>query len=94
MAEMPPTTIHDAAGLPGAVPVGPSSAGGAGVPGNRAGGDPGSTLTKLPVVVVAALAAGQFLVGLDASVATVALPRIQRETRLTRAGRVRLGELR
>lgn len=36
-------------------------------------------VTKLPVVVVAALAAGQFLVGLDASVATVALPRIQRD---------------
>ncbi|MCP4434541.1 MAG: MFS transporter [Actinomycetia bacterium] len=30
-------------------------------------------------MVVAALAAGQFLVGLDASVATVALPRIQRD---------------
>lgn len=79
MAEMPPTTTQDAAGLPGAGQGGPSSAGGAGVPGNRAGGDPGSTLTKLPVVVVAALAAGQFLVGLDASVATVALPRIQRD---------------
>lgn len=36
-------------------------------------------VAKLPVVVVAALAAGQFLVGLDASVATVALPRIQRD---------------
>lgn len=34
---------------------------------------------KLSAVVVAALAAGQFLVGLDASVATVALPRIQRD---------------
>ena len=34
---------------------------------------------KLSLAVVAALAAGQFLVGLDASVATVALPRIQRE---------------
>lgn len=39
----------------------------------------GSSIPKLPVVVVAALAAGQFLVGLDASVATVALPRIQRD---------------
>ncbi len=38
---------------------------------------PTATAATLTTVVVAALAAGQFLVGLDASVATVALPRIQ-----------------
>lgn len=40
---------------------------------------PLSGARKLSPAVIGALAAGQFLVGLDASVATVALPRIQRD---------------